>query len=976
MEEIAVDMARFNVGYKPLKGDWVNIEIWRNNNSASTIEDNRISENDVISISPLREKKVHGTVSDLSRGYGVINENIYCPFHVCERGYKLKKGDEVTAIVMESKQARGEWRALSVGYRHKSDKNAKNEETVHKPIPKIKNHDIVVSENLDFGTILLHETHNLEITVTNNGKQRQTFVGIRNIEIVGLTINLGPNLKDIRRNLTDSKQKGLKSVEDVFTKGKLLCPSMFLTTGQSKLVPIKFTPEYLGKISINIEFCFDGFDISRIITACVVDRLQDVIMKDSQPFQKPNRTFFGQKLATSFADRSVVPGQRPVRQRKVFLPNKLARYPIPSNLKDCILNANGDIELLIPEIAQPLHASNYKKKLSSLVYIEEIQQEIEMREFDMSCVLLRKHGEYLSLDVPGLAEGRPSLLLGDRVIVSYHDKGTDSPTYEGYVHEIHADKILLKFNESFHNEYRNDDLDVEFYFNRTSVRREHQSIDHALQMFDIVFPTTVVSKSPLVNLKGGKIEPFNKLLNERQTMAVSRIVTGCGRPVPYILFGPPGTGKTVTVVESILQIFTHIKHSRILVCAPSNSAADLITERLHNSQLLKKSNMIRINAFQRSKVGMPEVIEQYCSKEADDMKLISRHRIVIMTCNMSGFLYSLDLKIGHFTHVFVDEAGQATEPQCLIPVGFVAGCEEAQIVLAGDPFQLGPVLRSDIGQEYGLSMSFLERLTLSKLYQRNEELYGDCGCYDPLVVTKLINNYRSHPKLLKLSSSMFYNRELVPCAAPNMVNICINSNFLPSPDVPFIFHGLRSEDQREGNSPSWFNAMEAVQVLKYVQLILKTYAGKVDVDDIGIITPYRKQVEKIRVLLERFKLSDIKVGSVEEFQGQERLFIIISTVRSNETFVDFDTFHNIGFLSNPKRFNVAITRAQALLVIVGNPVVLCHDPYWCAMLQYAVMTGSYTGSDLPPLNSEVIQDNFKKAMLLLGVTQNDEDSET
>ena len=432
--EISIDLKYFKIGYKPLKGDWVHIEVWRNPDVSTTIDDKMVSEDDVISVSPLREKKIRGTVTELLRGYGLINDNIFCPFSVCERGYKLKKGDEVTAIIMESKQARGDWRALSVSYKYKQsnkdDKPAKMDNT-DVTSSNIVNNDITITENIDFGNILLNKMHEIEFSVMNNGKQRQTFVEIKMVDVSGFVIQLGPDLKSVRRNLAESKQKGLQSIENVFLKGKLLCPSMVIAPNEVKIVPIKFTPQYLGKVCITIEFCFYGFNILRTVTACIVDELLSIINSDSQPFQKPAKTFFGHKLNTRISDRSVIPGQRPVRSRKIFLPNKLAKYPIPSYLRDCIINSEGDIELLVPELAQPLHVSNYKKKLSTLVYAEEIQMEIEMREFDLKCVLLRKRGEFLSLDVPGLAEGRPSLLLGDRVVVTYHGRGSDSPTYEG-----------------------------------------------------------------------------------------------------------------------------------------------------------------------------------------------------------------------------------------------------------------------------------------------------------------------------------------------------------------------------------------------------------------------------------------------------------------------------------------------------------------------------------------------------------------
>jgi len=170
---------------------------------------------------------------------------------------------------------------------------------------------------------------------------------------------------------------------------------------------------------------------------------------------------------------------------------------------------------------------------------------------------------------------------------------------------------------------------------------------------------------------------------------------------------------------------------------------------------------------------------------------------------------------------------------------------------------------------------------------------------------------------------------------------------------------------REGNSPSWFNPAEVVEVVKYVQEVVSF--PDITIGDIGIITPYRKQVEKIRLLLEGVNLEGVKVGSVEEFQGQERQVIIISTVRSNESYVTFDQRHTLGFLSNPKRFNVAITRAQSLLVIIGNPHILCMDPYWCALVQYCVAHSAYRGCELPKLDEPIIKANFEMALGMLGV---------
>ncbi|XP_070557357.1 uncharacterized protein [Ptychodera flava] len=347
-----------------------------------------------------------------------------------------------------------------------------------------------------------------------------------------------------------------------------------------------------------------------------------------------------------------------------------------------------------------------------------------------------------------------------------------------------------------------------------------------------------------------------------------------------------------------------------------------------------------------------DVIKPYCS-DGNNLELVAHHRIVVSTCASAGMLYQLGLKSGHFTHVFVDEAGQATEPECLIAVGLVAG-EDGQIVLAGDPRQLGPVLTSKVAIKYGLNVSFLERLTSRPPYCRDEAKYKAHGNYNPYLISKLVDNYRSHPALLKLPSQIFYHDELLAKADVKIRECLCTLDLLPNKDAfPILFHGIRGEDMREGNSPSWFNPVEAVQVMKYLSAMMNNGVHKLEWSDVCVITPYRKQVEKIRLLKDSLGMGDIKVGSVEEFQGQERLVVIISTVRSSENLLGLDTRHNIGFLSNPKRFNVAITRAKALLIIIGNPHVLVQDYYWLQLLRYCVRNNAYTGCELPNFDEEV-----------------------
>merc|ERR1712223_411507 len=258
--------------------------------------------------------------------------------------------------------------------------------------------------------------------------------------------------------------------------------------------------------------------------------------------------------------------------------------------------------------------------------------------------------------------------------------------------------------------------------------------------------------------------------------------------------------------------------------------------------------------------------------------------------------------------------------------------------------------RSPIALKHGLQISLLERLmTTSNVYKRCEETKE----YPSKAITKLLNNFRSHPKLLTLPSELFYDRELEAKADTFVTHSMVNWSQLPNKKVPLIFHGVVGEDQREARSPSYFNPEEAAIVVQYVQDLLETKdaAKKVEPSEIGIISPYRRQVQKIRDLMNRKfqnKFRDwknITVGSTEEFQGQERRIIIISTVRSKPTLLQSDYEHKLGFLNNPKRFNVAITRAQALLVVIGNPYLLSMDKWWKELLKYVFVNGCYKGVD-------------------------------
>lgn len=209
--------------------------------------------------------------------------------------------------------------------------------------------------------------------------------------------------------------------------------------------------------------------------------------------------------------------------------------------------------------------------------------------------------------------------------------------------------------------------------------------------------------------------------------------------------------------------------------------------------------------------------------------------------------------------MIIDEAGQCTEPECLVPIALVP---HGKIVLAGDPMQLGPVLRSTLAKHYSFDISLMERLMQTPLYTRDTKMFANSGDYDARFVTKLTDNYRSHEMLLRLPSKLFYHNELVPCASQSEAGSLSNWNRLPCKGCPLIFHAITGNEMRENDSPSFFNAQEVVLATRYAKQLVNEKSDVISADDIAIITPYRKQVEKIRMMLRQLGLKDVKVSDL------------------------------------------------------------------------------------------------------------------
>ncbi|TFK37683.1 P-loop containing nucleoside triphosphate hydrolase protein [Crucibulum laeve] len=477
----------------------------------------------------------------------------------------------------------------------------------------------------------------------------------------------------------------------------------------------------------------------------------------------------------------------------------------------------------------------------------------------------------------------------------------------------------------------------------------------------------------------------DKGLNTEQRSAAAFVALYQSK-IPYLISGPPGTGKTRSIVEMVLQILRVQPEGCILLCAPSNPATDTLVQRLR-SVLLPK-DMLRLNDHNRTFAEVPSNIMPYCHVEDNKFALppwetLMKRRVVACSCldasalvmaqctnmsltkleeeivsNLHPFRHQIHQAQPHWTHLIIDEAAQGSEPELLIPMSVVVTRPATngiatllpQLVLCGDINQLGPVVASENARNAELDVSLLERLSersvyTSHSYKRPSEP-PSLQTWSPFI--HLVKNYRSHPAILMPPSALFYDDSLEPCAK----NGIIQWSGLSNPRLPIKFIGNETKEECIDERASWYNVGEIEQTLAAITSLLsqkQLCKPALRAKDIGVMSPWREQVWKLRERLRKEGLRDVDVGTVEDYQGRESRVVIISCVRSNVRFLDEDHKKGLGLFLSRKRMNVAITRAKELLIVIGNGDVLQRDPYWRSFLQFMLRNQLYIG---PHLNLE------------------------
>lgn len=522
-------------------------------------------------------------------------------------------------------------------------------------------------------------------------------------------------------------------------------------------------------------------------------------------------------------------------------------------------------------------------------------------------------------------------------------------------------KITLKTDE-LPDWTRDGKLGIDVLFDNNSYDEMQAALKHAASSIE------KTDQSRLIKiLTGGGSPTFSDQihhyeitgLNEVQQQAVNKIVSA---QELAIVHGPPGTGKTTTLVQAIKALIKQ-NHQQILVVAPSNTAVDLLTEKLDeeglnvvrvgnparvsdrllsltlDGKMSEHPSMKQIRALKKQANEFKNMAHKYkrnfgrAEKEQRKALFDEAHKIMKEVGNTEQYI--IDDVLGkaqvvtatlvganHYTvrnlkfHTLViDEAGQALEPACWIPI-----MKAQKVIFAGDHCQLSPTIKSNEAAKSGLSTTLLEKSI----------------ALHPESVTLLEEQYRMNKTIMGYSSKVFYENKLKAHGS-------VADRLLFSEDSPLAFvdtAGCGFEEKLEGTSST--NPEEAVFLFKHLTQLVATLGEHYTIETfptIAVISPYKQQILLMKeLLLNSAALQQygerISVNTIDSFQGQERDLVYISMTRSNNEGI-------IGFLSDIRRMNVAMTRARKKLVVIGDSATLSRLPFYADFIDYAEENNAY-----------------------------------
>ncbi|PMD90362.1 DNA helicase [Siphonobacter sp. BAB-5405] len=544
------------------------------------------------------------------------------------------------------------------------------------------------------------------------------------------------------------------------------------------------------------------------------------------------------------------------------------------------------------------------------------------------------------------------------VLFSNHDPKEDR--VEGIVAHQSGNRLRLTLRTDELPEWsRQGKLGIDLLFDDNSYEEMQNALKVADQRSD-------KPDGQLIRLLTGSASPTFRTdvtpvslprLNPFQQQAVEKILAANELAIVH---GPPGTGKTTTLVQAIKALWQQT-HQKILVVAPSNTAVDLLSEKLSEEGLnvLRVGNPARVSQRLMSLTLDQKMTEHARTKEIKNLKKQAQeykrmahtykrnfgkgerdqrkalfdeaHRIMkevdqseqyiiddlvgrtqVITATLVGANH-YTVRNQTFHTVVIDEAGQALEPACWIPI-----LKAQKVVLAGDHCQLPPTVKSKEAARQGLSTTLLEKSV----------------ALHPEAVVLLEEQYRMHEQIMGFSSKLFYQDRLIAHAS-------VAHRLLFPGDAPLAFidtAGCGFEEKLEGTSST--NPEEAAFLMRHLaQLVEQVRSRGGDFPSIAVISPYKQQIS---VLQEQFQHTEslqavaeyISINTIDSFQGQERDVVYISMTRSNSE-------GEIGFLSDIRRMNVAMTRARKKLVVIGDSATLSQLPFYADFIAYAESHEAY-----------------------------------
>jgi len=542
---------------------------------------------------------------------------------------------------------------------------------------------------------------------------------------------------------------------------------------------------------------------------------------------------------------------------------------------------------------------------------------------------------------------------------NYHNEGAENPHISGVVMNAGLNNLRLTlFVDELPDWVDQGKLGLDLMFDETSYKEMESAVSKVMKAKNCRLEK--LREVLLGHEKAAFFEDVKEIkipsLNESQNKALNNVLKA---EDVAIIHGPPGTGKTTTLIHTIIETLKN--EEQILVCAPSNAAVDLLTEKLHEHgvPVLRFGNPSRISEelmmhtvdhqivnhkehkrikelkkraiefrnmamkykrnFGREERNQRKMILDEARKIQGEAANIEKYIVDDIISKTKVFTATLVGSVNHylrdkqFKTVFIDEAAQALEPATWIPI-----LRAERVVFAGDHCQLPPTVKSADAAKQGLSVTLFE-----KTIERQEA--------DVMLQVQ----YRMNEKIMKFSSKEFYKDALIADDSVKKGLLGKGDEMLEMPVVFLDTAGCGFEEVLEKESQSLYNPEEISLMLKHFKLLIESIkSAQVDVKKLraGFISPYKAQInlmkERVAEMLADSTIPfPVAVNTVDGFQGQERDIIYISLVRSNSE-------GEIGFLNDIRRMNVALTRAKKKLVVIGDSATLSQHKFYKEFLSY------------------------------------------